>query len=99
MIDRCFNPNCRRQLHYLRDGRVVRVLTGAESSRTTEHFWLCGPCFEEYDFVLHPGGKVSIEARPRPPQSVDYFFADVTLPEMERPPRPAVIDRTRREAA
>jgi hypothetical protein len=26
MIDRCFNPACRRNLRYLRDGRVVRVI-------------------------------------------------------------------------
>jgi len=28
MIDACFNPECRQELHHLRDGRVVRVIHG-----------------------------------------------------------------------
>jgi hypothetical protein len=98
MIDRCFNPNCRRPLHYLRDGRVVRV-TKSAGSQQIEHFWLCGPCYEEYDFVFPAGGEISIEAKPGVQLSNDYRYTDVTLPEMERPPRPVVRDRTRREAA
>lgn len=99
MIDRCFNPSCRRQLHYLRDGRVIRVHNGAGSSRAIEHFWLCGPCYEEYDFVFPSGSEVSIAAKPGVHHANDLRYTDVTLPEMEHPPRPVVRDRTRREAA
>ena len=85
MIDRCFNPNCRRQLHYLRDGRVVRLITGTGSSQVIEHFWLCGPCFEEYDFALRDG-MIFLEAKPgaeRP--RTDFQYAEVLVLYLERP--------------
>ena len=63
MIDRCFNPDCRRKLHYLRDGRVVRVITGKGEQEVLEHFWLCGPCYEEYNFAFPPSGEVVLAAQ------------------------------------
>jgi len=96
---RCFNPNCKRQIHYFRDGRVVRLITGTGSSQVIEHFWLCGPCFEEYDFALRDG-MVFLEAKPSAERPrTDFQYAEVVLPEMERPPRPGGRGGTRREAA
>jgi hypothetical protein len=80
MIDRCFNPACKRKLHYLRDGRVVRVIAGKGATQKPEHFWLCGPCYEEYNFVF-PAGDIALETRPRVKQSNDFHYADVVLAE------------------
>ena len=45
MISQCANPACRRELRYLRDGKVYRfVLSTKAGSKRTEHFWLCGEC-------------------------------------------------------
>ena len=41
VITECFNPNCHRQLRYLRGGRVVRVVRKAAGVTEIEHFWLC----------------------------------------------------------
>lgn len=60
MIDRCFNPKCRRELRYLRDGRVVRVIHGKGEDAAVEHFWLCGTCYETYDFAFPTSGGVTI---------------------------------------
>lgn len=65
MIDRCFNPKCRRELRYLRDGRVVRVIHGKGDDAAVEHFWLCGPCYERYDFTFPSAGGVSIQEKSR----------------------------------
>jgi len=65
MIDICFNPKCRRELRYLRDGRVVRVIHGTGEDAAIEHFWLCGTCYETYDFAFPPTGGVAIEEKVR----------------------------------
>jgi len=78
MIDRCFNPHCRRKLHYLRDGRVVRVITG-KASQLFEHYWLCGPCCEEFNFVIPPDGKVRLEARSKIEYSNEFDLGEATL--------------------
>jgi hypothetical protein len=61
MISECFNPSCRRELTYLRDGRVVRIVrddpTGAHR---VEHFWLCGSCHLQYDFCFTDDKLLSI---------------------------------------
>ncbi len=79
MIDRCFNPDCRRKLHYLRDGRVVRVITSKGGGKVLEHYWLCGPCYEEYNFGFRPGGEVFLEAKSKVEQSKALEFAEVIL--------------------
>ncbi len=79
MIDRCFNPDCRRKLHYLRDGRVVRVIAGEGEHEVIEHFWLCGPCYEEYDFAFPPGGEVILERKPRTKRSEEFHFGEVVI--------------------
>jgi len=65
MIDKCFNPTCGRELRYLRDGRVVRVVRGGEDKLSVEHYWLCGACLREYDFIFPEGGKIAIRRRLR----------------------------------
>jgi hypothetical protein len=81
MIDSCFNPACRRELHYLRDGRVVRVIRGKEEDLSVEHYWLCGPCYETNDFVFSPDGAVSLGVKSRGAYADEFHFRDVLLPE------------------
>ncbi len=79
MIDRCFNQDCRRKLHYLRDGRIVRVITGKGEQQVIEHFWLCGPCYEEYNFAFLPTGEVILEHKAKIKQSEEFHFAEVVI--------------------
>jgi hypothetical protein len=65
MIDKCFNPACDKEMRYLRDGRVVRVIRREDDETFVQHYWLCGSCYDAYDFVFPPGGEVVIEARSR----------------------------------
>jgi hypothetical protein len=51
MIDRCFNPACKRSLEYLRDGRVVRVIRGKDENISVEHYWLSGLCVLKQPWV------------------------------------------------
>ena len=44
MITQCMNPECRKELHYLRNGRVIRTTSRIGSTVQVEHFWLCGEC-------------------------------------------------------
>jgi uncharacterized protein with PIN domain len=45
MVSRCANPDCGRELHYLRDGKIYQfVLSPETESKRLEHFWLCGEC-------------------------------------------------------
>jgi hypothetical protein len=64
MIDNCFNSVCNRELHYLRDGRVIRIVRGYGGGATFVHYWLCGPCYTSYDFSLSADGSVTLCLRP-----------------------------------
>jgi hypothetical protein len=45
MVSYCANPDCRRELRYLRDGKIYQfVLSSKTGSKRLEHFWLCGEC-------------------------------------------------------
>jgi len=45
MVSYCANPYCRRELRYLRDGKIYQfVLSSKTGSKRMEHFWLCGKC-------------------------------------------------------
>jgi len=45
MVSHCGNPDCRRELRYLRDGKIYQfVLSPKTCSKRLEHFWLCGEC-------------------------------------------------------
>lgn len=63
MIDKCFNPTCDREMRYLRDGRVVRVIRREDDKTVVQHYWLCGSCYDAFDFAFLPDGEVIIEPR------------------------------------
>jgi hypothetical protein len=45
MVSQCANPDRRRELRYLRDGKIYQfVLSSKTGSKRLEHFWLCGEC-------------------------------------------------------
>jgi hypothetical protein len=74
MIDRCFNPGCRRKLKYLRDGRVVRSMNPEGVDTVVEHFWLCGPCYGEFNFAFPPDGGVALmERKRRIEESIEFL--------------------------
>jgi hypothetical protein len=63
MIDSCFNPLCDKRLKYLRDGRVIRLIHGMGEKLSIEHYWLCGDCYEKYDFHFLSDDAVSLGPR------------------------------------
>ena len=74
MINHCFNPACNRALHYLRDGRVVRLIRGKDERAAVEHYWLCGTCYQVYDFVFPPDGTVSLGAKMHREHAYELHF-------------------------
>jgi hypothetical protein len=45
MVSQCANPDCRRELRYLREGKIYAFAMSAGNGRKSlEHFWLCGEC-------------------------------------------------------
>ncbi|MGC8549447.1 MAG: hypothetical protein ACP5M4_07080 [Acidobacteriaceae bacterium] len=62
MLNQCFNPECGKPLHYLREGRVfvfgVHTIDEGEHGEGSrlEHYWLCGACAER--FALAQDGEV-----------------------------------------
>jgi len=93
MIDRCFNPVCGRKLQYLRDGRVVRVIRGKAADISVEHYWLCGSCYEDHNFVFSPDGVVSLELRSHEEHADAFTFRDVVLPERRKNKTAPGVDR------
>lgn len=65
MVNVCYNPECRQELRYLREGRVVRIVHGDNDEARLEHFWLCGPCSQVYEFVFPTDGPVGLKLRGR----------------------------------
>jgi hypothetical protein len=63
MISECLNPTCRKELRYLREGRVVRVVRGKKEKAEVEHYWLCGECYAANDFRFAADGTVSVGRR------------------------------------
>jgi hypothetical protein len=61
MISECFNPSCRQELMYLREGRVIRIIREDPDGFRLEHFWLCGACHLQYDFCFTKDETLSIE--------------------------------------
>ena len=51
MINACYNSECRKELRYLREGRIVRIVYCDGGEARLEHFWLCGPCISALEFV------------------------------------------------
>jgi hypothetical protein len=65
MISACFNPACRRELMYLRDGRVVRIIRQESCDRTPDRLaWspntARNPMDRRADSIL-----VGLDCRPR----------------------------------
>jgi hypothetical protein len=71
MITKCFNPVCKRELLYLREGRVVRLIKTQRGQTRVEHFWLCGDCYQLHDFRFSSRGDVGLIPRDLRPKEVD----------------------------
>lgn len=93
MIDRCFNPTCKRKLDYLRDGRVVRVIRGKNEGNSVEHFWLCGPCYRTHDFEFHEDGSVSLKARSGDNSADDLLIGELHIRERRNITRASRLNR------
>ena len=65
MLTECFNPACRKKLDYLRDGRVIRTVRASTPAMSLEHYWLCGSCYEKFDFEFKPDDAVTLCPRTR----------------------------------
>jgi hypothetical protein len=63
MINACYNSECRKELRYLREGRIVRIVHCDVGEARLEHFWLCGPCSIAFEFVFESDGSVSLKHR------------------------------------
>ncbi len=78
MVSECMNPDCRQKLHYLRSGRVVRVVHCGGEQTIVEHFWLCGACLQRFDFRFAGQDHVSLMRR-RLPAPVEAHALTLTL--------------------
>lgn len=69
MVDQCANPECRKKLHYLRDGIVYLFSSmkdasvGVDGPHHMEHYWLCGECAKKWALEVGPGDKVQLLPR------------------------------------
>ena len=52
MVSHCANPDCRRELHCLRDGKIYQfVLSPKTGSKRLEHFRLCSECSKNMTLI------------------------------------------------
>jgi len=62
MLAKCTNPSCCAAFRHLDEGRLFRLETdsplGSFVAKTTEYFWLCGPCSAGLTLNLARGGGV-----------------------------------------
>jgi len=64
MVSHCANPDCRRELHYLREGKIYQfVLSPKTSSKRLEHFWLCGECSKNMKLICVNQSEVKTERK------------------------------------
>jgi hypothetical protein len=50
MGGQCANPDCKRELRYLRDGKIYAFeLHTVTRGARLEHFWLCGKCAKHHE--------------------------------------------------
>ncbi len=65
MVNCCANPECRKPLHYLREGKIFLFSVRRSQDRQDfgiprlEHYWLCGPCSREW--TLGMDGQQGVE--------------------------------------
>jgi hypothetical protein len=78
MLATCFNPQCKKELLYLRDGRVIRIVGQQANCSQVEHFWLCGNCYRTYDFCFSTAVGVSLVVRSR--GGIDDFKRSPLIP-------------------
>jgi len=82
MITKCFNPACQTPFDY-RAGRLVRFSRKTannvhdESFQFIEHFWLCSPCSDLYDFECEEGMPVGLTRREQavPKSNLPYLVS------------------------
>jgi hypothetical protein len=62
VLSKCANPACLARFHYLHEGRIFNIETGAASAQSNgssihkiEHFWLCERCAQILTIVLENG--------------------------------------------
>jgi hypothetical protein len=66
MVSQCANPGCRRELHYLRDGRIYAfAISAGNGSKSLERFWLCGECSNS--MTLTCLNQTEVKTAPRTP--------------------------------
>ena len=83
MLTACFNPECHRELRYLRTGRVVRIARNNAGNVRVEHFWLCGECYRSHDFHFGGDGTMSMVPKKSSQSSEEEgWFLDDTIEQM-----------------
>jgi len=62
MVSKCANPACSARFHYLHEGKIFKLETGAAESdasaaspQQVEFFWLCAECCKTLEVVLRNG--------------------------------------------
>jgi hypothetical protein len=60
MIGHCFNPKCKRELRYLRQGSVYQWERGIAQDFRSEFFWLCSDCSPIFRVVSDHDGQPSL---------------------------------------
>lgn len=83
MVNQCANPNCRKPLHYLREGRVFLFsprkssINNHKSPHRLEHFWLCGDCAQIWTLEMDSKDGVKLvetkSQRFRASYAANYF--------------------------
>ena len=64
MVSQCANPECLRELRYLRDGRIYAFAVSAgNGSKSLEHFWLCGECSKRMTLTCLSQSEVKTASR------------------------------------
>jgi len=67
MISQCANPDCRRELHYLRDGKIYQfVLSPKTGGKRPEHFRLSGECSKTMILIRVDQSKVKTVGKDAP---------------------------------
>jgi hypothetical protein len=66
MVSQCANPDCGRELRYLREGKIYAfAMSAGNGNKSLEHFWLCGECSKSMTLTCLNQSEVKT-ARRRP---------------------------------